>query len=1148
MNKFFYIFVLFLMSYPTWSGIPFMVRDSTSSRAYHQMRWSNPNNIQVYINASSSPTMFNEDVFEEIQAAITTWNAVSSSSAQVTTLATSITPVRSDSNPDFQNHISFSSQGLNPLIVGITYVTANTDTGQIVDADMVFNTNFTFVPLNQGPTDINARRVVLRSVATHEFGHLFGFDHSPIKESVIDGYPIPESTMYPYLSDSQQTLEQDDISILSYTYPSGSNEYTHQLHGEILNGIDQGRMVNGAHVVAWDNVNTTHRVISAISGFTTTGYNLDGYFRINGLAPGNYKVYIEPFPISDGTNSLTVENNTDIFNWLSSFERYSWTQNQSSFDFEFWNNQSESKYETTSGYTDAYVLTVNGTENRYLEFVTNVANSLPSLNQKSEFAAESQYVYADGESSTILRFTPKDIYGQTINADISSNLRFSITTGSFSATSTILETIPNFDASNYSYYLPVYSPKLLGDLTQTISNCNIEADGQTVYTEPYKLYFEKASKDKTEIVFIPNIYKFNKDGLTQNSIDVFANGSFPATWQISPKFSNGSEIPISITTDPNVTYFVSTGLDPSLTTQPIVSIGQNKFQTTMTSSIPAVLTLPSFRIDDVLIFSSKAIRFSNVSDDSSRFHLDSKTIHVSHPSLAEVPKAWITIEPCFSDGSNIPAKIDTSTIDIVVTHTNSGAVADITKGDFTTETTPNDEYFYKNYLEAPVTLGSLNIKVSVNSVEFTTMVTLNIEVTSPTKTEINQVKHQVLLGSSQESEIRITPKFSDGSMVGIDMSNFLYLTTSLGNLSNGAGEVTTTLFPAIKPDYTGGGVHTVKFHPGDILGEAKITGRINALGWQEITDHGLVKVLDANPNLISVFITDREISANGQDITTITVIPFFPNGDSIGPELNENNLTLSSTEGEFLRKTPSPVNPADFIFENRGKTDVPMFNNNDGTFEISLRSTNYSTTAVLSIFYKSVLSLTQEQVSFTTKGSANPSLTLINTDPEFIYGNGTSLSTVRIYPRATNGEMLSLPTTSQVIITPQYGETVGAVVRHEDGSFSQKVKSIRVSQSVTSYINVIIDSVQMTPSTSPSVKFINLDVSSLVPSNNYPNNNRVDGFDAAILSRTIRNHIRGLSSEKCAVLNDCVLDFNQDGYVDVQDMEILMNSFGESTE
>lgn len=181
---------------------------------------------------------------------------------------------------DGRNTITFSdADGFIPGFLGfasITTVTADTiiggrwyRPGEVVDADILFNAaHFSF----STPTFPGASGAFdLRSVATHEIGHVFGMAHSS----------VPTSTMFFALQrgNAFQTLEADDVALLNRTY--GSNQPS--LSGKVLRS-DGVTPIPGAVVLAVGEA-------TGDSLMTVTG--IDGTYAFFDIAE-DFRVYAQP--------------------------------------------------------------------------------------------------------------------------------------------------------------------------------------------------------------------------------------------------------------------------------------------------------------------------------------------------------------------------------------------------------------------------------------------------------------------------------------------------------------------------------------------------------------------------------------------------------------------------------------------------------------------------------------------------------------------------------------------------------------------------------------------------------------------------------------------------------------------------------------
>jgi hypothetical protein len=233
---------------------------------------------------------------------------------------------------DGQNSVFFDGTGANfPSAGVIAFVRSivDTDTGETIDADLVFN-DFAYFT-GPAPAPAGQSLIDLQSVVTHEFGHFFGLDHTS----------VGQSTMIPFIiaGTAQRSLELDDRAGLSTIYPEsvarglspGGVDFratTGRIAGTVVSGYT-GAAIFGAHVEAINiAAPTTANTISAISGELTLR-NGQGEFEIHGLPPGNYAVRIVPL---DGVQTVAADGNIGgVFNGIDT-----------NFEIEFWNGAGES--------------------------------------------------------------------------------------------------------------------------------------------------------------------------------------------------------------------------------------------------------------------------------------------------------------------------------------------------------------------------------------------------------------------------------------------------------------------------------------------------------------------------------------------------------------------------------------------------------------------------------------------------------------------------------------------------------------------------------------------------------------------------------------------------------------------------------------
>jgi hypothetical protein len=203
---------------------------------------------------------------------------------------------------DDVNAIGFLNEPDLEGVLAVTLFVFDTVTGDMVEADIFFNSIYDWSVAEDGEED----RFDLESTALHEMGHMLGLTHSglgQVEGSSTGGIAAAESVMFPLSYDpgviAGRRLKADDIAGVSLIYPDGGfRDNT----GSILGRVQlAGRPVFGAHVMAFQPGTGT-----MIAGFTYE----NGEFLISGLAPGPHILRVEP--IDDAAPSDYFEEVVDV--------------------------------------------------------------------------------------------------------------------------------------------------------------------------------------------------------------------------------------------------------------------------------------------------------------------------------------------------------------------------------------------------------------------------------------------------------------------------------------------------------------------------------------------------------------------------------------------------------------------------------------------------------------------------------------------------------------------------------------------------------------------------------------------------------------------------------------------------------------------
>jgi hypothetical protein len=292
--------MLFAQSVPAFAYLKFGVQASSGPVP---LKW-NRTPVRYFVNDGGVPGVAPPDLQAAIGRAFSTWQAVPTASIAYQFVGfTAALPTQEDG----QTTLGFASRPELDRVLGATDILVDNATGEIVEADIFFNSAFPWSVAAAGESG----KFDLESIALHEIGHLSGLGHSALGETELrpDGgrrVIASEAVMFPIAfpagNVSARTLRADDVAGISDLYPDGGfSAATGSVSGHVThNGVG----VFGAHVVAFDPAN------GSLVG--TLSLDNQGSFSMLGLSPGPHVIRVEPLDDADLESYFNSGTNVDL--------------------------------------------------------------------------------------------------------------------------------------------------------------------------------------------------------------------------------------------------------------------------------------------------------------------------------------------------------------------------------------------------------------------------------------------------------------------------------------------------------------------------------------------------------------------------------------------------------------------------------------------------------------------------------------------------------------------------------------------------------------------------------------------------------------------------------------------------------------------
>ncbi|MBF0300660.1 MAG: matrixin family metalloprotease [Oligoflexia bacterium] len=234
-------------------------------------------NINVYVDTTNNYNKNSDMIMNVVENAAKEWNG--KSELQINVFKNTYGAVKNPGANNKQNDIYFGkSTALSSGVLGVTNVSYEGNTEEIVEADIILNQDSIFTAAIN-----NLYPPKLADIVTHEMGHLLGLAHSQIKDS----------TMLYTAFVGQSTLDTDDIIGIFNIAPTDGISISNLRTGTIKGAVIGSKKLVGIFAAQV-------QVVSMKEGRVITGVFTEdtGKFVINGLPLNDiYYLYINPVNI-----------------------------------------------------------------------------------------------------------------------------------------------------------------------------------------------------------------------------------------------------------------------------------------------------------------------------------------------------------------------------------------------------------------------------------------------------------------------------------------------------------------------------------------------------------------------------------------------------------------------------------------------------------------------------------------------------------------------------------------------------------------------------------------------------------------------------------------------------------------------------------